>query len=108
MLFPVVPAAKETEAAARNTAAVMVRVFIPIFSLICIIPFRATTIREWSGRKQEPVLQSIHTMKRLILFFLVAAALLAAGADYAAEGKLWWSHIQFLADDQLQGRDVGT
>jgi Peptidase family M28 len=26
----------------------------------------------------------------------------------AAEGKRWWSHIAFLADDELQGRNVGT
>lgn len=32
----------------------------------------------------------------------------AFAADYAAEGKLWWSHIQFLADDQLEGRSIGT
>src|SRR4029078_13152156 len=25
-----------------------------------------------------------------------------------AEGKRWWSHIEFLADDKLEGRNVGT
>jgi hypothetical protein len=44
--------------------------------------------------------------KPLILLALGAAALFAA--DYAAEGDRWWAHIQFLADDKLQGRDVGT
>jgi Peptidase family M28 len=34
--------------------------------------------------------------------------LLATAVDYAAEGKLWWAHIQFLADDKLQGRNIGT
>ena len=29
-------------------------------------------------------------------------------ADYAAEGKLWWAHIQFLADDKLEGRNTGS
>jgi hypothetical protein len=49
-------------------------------------------------------------MKRLLLFLLGAAAVYAAGIaiDYAAEGKLWWSHIQFLADDKLGGRDTGS
>ena len=28
--------------------------------------------------------------------------------DLAAEGKAWWAHIQFLADDKLEGRNVGT
>jgi hypothetical protein len=38
-------------------------------------------------------------MKRPVLLFLAAASVLAAAADYAAEGNLWWAHIQFLADD---------
>jgi hypothetical protein len=37
---------------------------------------------------------------------LGAAALFAA--DLATEGDLWWGHIQYLADDQLQGREVGS
>jgi hypothetical protein len=41
------------------------------------------------------------------LFLLFGAAALFA-ADYVAEGDLWWAHIQFLADDKLQGRDVGS
>jgi len=45
-------------------------------------------------------------MKKTVLLFLAAASLFAA--DYAAEGKLWWAHIQYLADDKLQGRDVGS
>jgi hypothetical protein len=40
------------------------------------------------------------------LLLLSATALFAA--DYAAEGKLWWTHIQFLADDALEGRNTGT
>ncbi len=45
-------------------------------------------------------------MKKTLLLFLAAASLFAA--DYAAEGKLWWTHIQFLADDKLEGRNTGT
>src|ERR1035438_4294433 len=45
-------------------------------------------------------------MKHLLLLALGAAALFAA--DYVAEGDRWWAHIQFLADDKLQGRDVGS
>jgi hypothetical protein len=45
-------------------------------------------------------------MRRSALLLFGAAVLLAA--NYAAEGDLWWAHIQFLADDQLQGREVGT
>lgn len=54
-------------------------------------------------------------MKR-ILFVTMLAAGAAAGlspiaaqsADRAAEGKAWWAHVQFLADDKLEGRNVGT
>jgi hypothetical protein len=46
--------------------------------------------------------------KKPALLILAAAPLLATAVDYAAEGKLWWAHIQFLADDKLQGRNIGT
>ena len=39
---------------------------------------------------------------------MAAVPLLATAVDYAAEGKLWWAHVQFLADDKLQGRYIGT
>ncbi len=45
-------------------------------------------------------------MRRRILIFFAATTVFAA--DYAAEGKLWWSHVRFLADDQLEGRNTGT
>ena len=45
-------------------------------------------------------------MKNLAILALGAAALLAA--DFVAEGDRWWAHIQFLADDKLQGRDTGS
>ena len=48
------------------------------------------------------------SLKKPLLLILAAAPLLATAVDYAAEGKLWWEHIQFLADDKLQGRNVGT
>ena len=38
----------------------------------------------------------------------VAALSLCLAADYAAEGDLWWAHIQYLADDSLQGRETGS
>ena len=42
--------------------------------------------------------------------FLLASAcvLLAAAADFEAEGKRWWSHIEYLASDDLQGRNTGS
>src|SRR5690242_1479224 len=46
-------------------------------------------------------------MKRPV-FMLAAASVLAAAVDYAAEGNLWWAHIQYLADDKMEGRNVGS
>src|SRR5579863_732379 len=36
------------------------------------------------------------------------AALAADAPDWEALGKRWWGHVQFLADDALEGRDVGS
>jgi hypothetical protein len=47
-------------------------------------------------------------MRKPVLLILAATSLFAAAVDYAAEGKLWWTHIQYLADDKLEGRNVGT
>jgi Zn-dependent M28 family amino/carboxypeptidase len=30
------------------------------------------------------------------------------GADFAVEGSRWWAHIQYLADDKLEGRNTGS
>ena len=48
------------------------------------------------------------SLRKPVLLLFAAAPLLATAVDYAAEGKLWWAHIQFLADDKMQGRNVGT
>ena len=42
----------------------------------------------------------------LAILTLGAAALFAI--DFAADGDRWWAHIEFLADDKLQGRDTGS
>src|SRR5436190_12061805 len=43
-----------------------------------------------------------------VLLGLAVAGAAAQSADLASEGKAWWAHIQFLADDKLEGRNVGT
>src|SRR5260370_35678222 len=45
-------------------------------------------------------------MKNLLILAVGAAALLSA--DFVAEGDYWWANIQFLTDDNLQGRDTGS
>jgi len=45
----------------------------------------------------------------LLLSFVPAFALaFAQSPDWSALGKSWWSHVQFLADDNLEGRDTGS
>ena len=39
---------------------------------------------------------------------LSAFCLLASATDFTAEGKRWWSHIEYLASDDLKGRDTGS
>lgn len=47
--------------------------------------------------------------RKIPLVLLFAIGLAAAFAqDAQAPGKRWWSHVQFLADDSLEGRLTGT
>jgi Zn-dependent M28 family amino/carboxypeptidase len=45
---------------------------------------------------------------RISLLLLLIAAAALASTDWQAAGKAWWAHVQFLADDKLEGRDVGS
>ncbi len=47
-------------------------------------------------------------MTKQIFLFLAVTSISAAAVDYVAEGKLWWAHVQFLADDKLEGRNTGS
>lgn len=44
---------------------------------------------------------------KLLLTAASAASLLVA-AELSPQGKAWWSHIEFLAGDSLEGRRAGT
>lgn len=39
---------------------------------------------------------------------MIAGAALPGTVDWDALGQRWWSHVQFLADDRLEGRDTGS
>ena len=41
---------------------------------------------------------------RAVSVMLAAACLLFSATDFTAEGKRWWSHIEYLASDELKGR----
>ncbi|HYL35505.1 MAG TPA: M28 family metallopeptidase [Bryobacteraceae bacterium] len=47
-------------------------------------------------------------IRSCLLLLVPACWLLAAATDFEAEGKRWWSHIEFLASDDLQGRNTGS
>lgn len=48
-------------------------------------------------------------MEKLILALAAAATLAAYGGDdWITAGKRWWAHIEFLASDALEGRNVGS
>ncbi|HXJ39552.1 MAG TPA: M20/M25/M40 family metallo-hydrolase [Bryobacteraceae bacterium] len=46
-------------------------------------------------------------MKRMLVFFGAAVTVLAA-TDYVADGALWFAHIQALAGDEMQGREMSS
>src|SRR5919199_1018902 len=46
--------------------------------------------------------------KRFAVFLLCVAGVAAAATDWNEAGMQWWTHVEYLASDQLQGRDVGS
>ncbi len=45
---------------------------------------------------------------RLFIVLILLAGVSHAAQDWDARGKAWWAHIQYLADDKLEGRATGT
>src|SRR5690349_10447340 len=46
-------------------------------------------------------------MKRVLVLLAFAAALVS-GTDRDDAGRRWWAHVEFLASDELAGRETGT
>jgi len=44
----------------------------------------------------------------VLLCAFVIAGIGSPAPDWDARGKAWWAHIQYLADDKLEGRGTGT
>ena len=44
----------------------------------------------------------------IALTFCSCIAQAAQAPDWPALGKTWWAHVQYLADDKLEGRGTGT
>jgi hypothetical protein len=47
-------------------------------------------------------------MMKLRWVIAVSFALVLLGDDLSTDGKRWWSHILYLADDKLEGRNTGS
>src|SRR5436305_15294832 len=47
-------------------------------------------------------------MRDRLLIAVLCAAIAMAATDWNEAGKQWWSHVEYLASDQLRGRDVGS
>ncbi len=43
----------------------------------------------------------------VVALWLLAAASFAA-TDWSTAGRQWWKHVEYLASDQLEGREIGT
>ncbi len=46
--------------------------------------------------------------KLLATFALVALSAAVAATDWESAGKAWWKHVEYLASDELEGRNVGS
>jgi Peptidase family M28 len=57
---------------------------------------------------KERCLKSLHWMILCFAVTFLAGFSLAQAPDWNALGKAWWSHIRYLADDKLEGRDTGS
>lgn len=47
-------------------------------------------------------------MRNNFVLVMAAVAAFAANPDYTAEGKRWWSHVEVLAADNMEGRNTGS
>ena len=47
-------------------------------------------------------------VRRLLVCVLSLPVSFSAAAAELPDGQLWWSHVRFLADDRLEGRDTGS
>jgi len=51
---------------------------------------------------------NVKFVTRLFIVAILLAGISRAATDWDARGKAWWAHIQYLADDRLEGRGTGT
>jgi len=44
----------------------------------------------------------------VVALFMLAEGASGQQATTHFDGKTWWEHVKFLADDSLEGRDTGS
>src|SRR5262249_1004623 len=47
-------------------------------------------------------------LSTVVVLFVLSASALGQQAATHFDGKTWWEHVRFLADDSLEGRDTGS
>ena len=83
---------------------------------VYITPSLGTRTSPWHpGRSAIPAHELKESRVKPVGWTLVCLALafmsgiaFVQNPDWDALGKNWWSHIQYLADDKLEGRDTGS
>ncbi len=53
-------------------------------------------------------MRPVNSLLACLALAITTGAVFAQTPDWNALGKRWWSHIQYLADDSLEGRDTGS
>jgi len=51
---------------------------------------------------------TLKLITRSLIVLILLAGVSHAATDWDTRGKAWWAHIQYLADDKLEGRGTGT
>src|ERR1700761_7133634 len=61
-----------------------------------------------SSRHRKSTIEAPEMLRRALPSCLLAAACLFAQATDPGPAKRWWAHVQYLADDKLEGRNTGS
>ena len=57
---------------------------------------------------KESRVKPLHWLVLSLPLAFVGGLAFAQSPDWNALGKVWWSHVQYLADDKLEGRETGS
>ncbi len=64
------------------------------------------------SRNHRPTIAAILRITALVIVLcattVLTRAMQSSEPDWNAEGLAWWAHVQFLASDDMRGRDTGS